>query len=183
MLGNLAGEGVGPYGVVWVDGELAKVLQSQVRAAAAAKLTILCLLRETWHWQSHHPSWRNFWARVVAGDLPVPGSGWHRAALHLGTVTGLFPTLAQGLALPHGNGGIVMAWPPPGSTAGFSSEPGLLLFQQVKHLLQGTAGTPAFPFALLEKGTLLVPARGGHHVCEDVAASGFSLCHFIASNL
>ena len=49
MLGDLAGIGVGPFGVVCVDGELSKVLQSWVRAAVTAKLALLCLFGQMWH--------------------------------------------------------------------------------------------------------------------------------------
>lgn len=42
-LGKLAGGGVEPYVVVWVADELAKVLQSCMRAAVTADLALFCL--------------------------------------------------------------------------------------------------------------------------------------------
>lgn len=50
-------------------------------------------------------------------------------------------------------------------------------------MLLDMGNTPVSPLALLGKGTLHVPSWGGDCVCEDIAASGFSLCHFVASDL
>lgn len=129
-LGNLAGEGAGPHGVVWVDRELVKVLQSWVRAAVTAKLALLYPFGTMWRWRAQatnraggtsgqvqrlETSLSLAWANTMGHCTPAPSLAFHRPS-------------HKGWHPLHGNGGVVMAWPPPGSTAGFSSSPGLLSY-------------------------------------------------------
>lgn len=57
----------------------------------------------------------------MAGDLAVPGSGWHphRIAPRHHRRRSLSLTLAQGWQPSHGNGGVGTAWPPLAARQGF----------------------------------------------------------------
>lgn len=92
--GSLPGGGVGPYGLMWVDGELAKVLQSRVRAAVTAKLALLCPFGKMWHWRAPATSR----AGGTSGQVQwLETSPWQARA---GTHTASRPGTIAGVPLP-----------------------------------------------------------------------------------